>query len=147
MADLAAIESAIVIRLDDAEFNSDKLFALRAGASGPVRPALRQRLLRERMPAAYVVFLNELLDPATPLADQGPRFAILLAARCLRPGGNPRHGIPEHAGVFDAIDATRTLLDDFESVAGTQMVPLAQHMLESDDRHAIAQITYLVKPA
>ena len=145
MSTLATYEDKIVSQLAAATLDGHALLAAVRGASGPVTPALRKALQRERLPAAFVVFLNEKLAPESPSAERGPRFAILLAGRALRLPSNPRTGDADVAGLFELIEQSRLALDHYEVVTGQQLIPLAQHMVESDERVAVAQITYIVR--
>lgn len=146
MSLLADIENAIVTRLATATSGGQPLFATVRGASGPFRPAIRQALSRERLPAAFVIFIDEKLEPETDDEDRGPRFSILVADRALRVTSNPRQGDEDVTGAFALLEQARARLDGFGLTGHRLMTPLLQRFVDADDRLAIYEIVYRVRP-
>ena len=143
MSQLADIEKAIITKLTGLTVDGEAVFNTLTGATGPVSVTLLQALLRERMPAAYVVFISEKLAPETDPTDLGPRFSLLLADRALRQTANPREGDPPSPGVFTMIDQTRALLDSYvPDGLSVTLTPIAQNSLLADARQAVVQLTY-----
>lgn len=144
MALLADIEDALVARLADWELSESPVFAAVRGASGGYRPALRDALRREVLPAAYVAFIDEPTAPETALAKRGPRFSVLVAARSLRIGSDPRHDDVEALGAFTLIEQVRLALDGFEPADDHVAEPLHQKFLDADDRVAVYELLYRI---
>lgn len=146
MSTLGNLENAIVTRLAGAQIAGEDAFAVVRGASGGFRPALRDAIARERLPAAFVAFLEEPTAPEVKPALRGPRYAVYIAARALRITSDPRHGDDDARGAFDLLDAARARLDDFDVAAGLRLVCLHQRFVEADDRAAVYELLYRVWP-
>ena len=114
MSRLADLENAVVARIAAATSGGSPVFAVVRGASGPGKTVLRDRLKRERPPAAYVAFIKEPTDFLTDPSRLGPQFSILVAARMLRQNFNPRIGDSSAFGAFSLIDTVKTQLDNYE---------------------------------
>ncbi|HVP11854.1 MAG TPA: phage protein Gp37 [Phycisphaerae bacterium] len=149
MSRLGNLEDALVARLRAAQAGGSPAFATVRGISGGYRPAIREGLQRERMPAAFVAFTDEPTAPETKLSLRGARFVVLVAARVLRVEGDPRHGDPppaDSAGAFALLDAARAQLDDYEPGDGTRAVNLQVKFVDADDRTAIYELLYRLWP-
>jgi len=146
MSILSTIENAIVAHLAAATYNGGPLFATVEGASGPFRAAIRKAIERERLPAAYVIFVDEKTAPETKPEERGPRFSILVADRALRLTSDPRRGDAGVLGAFTLIEQTRIRLDNFAPVSDTAMTPLLQRFADADERLAVYELLYRVRP-
>jgi hypothetical protein len=146
MSTLGDIENAMMVRLASATIADQPAFATVKGASGGYRPLLRDALRRERLPAAYIAFIEEPTSPETKPAVRGPHFAVLVADRVLRQGSDPRNGDVTSLGTFILLEVVRKCLDDFEPAEGLRLVNLHQKFLDADDRFAVYEILYRVWP-
>jgi hypothetical protein len=146
MSRLGDFENTFVSRLQGASISGSPVFKIVRGFSGGFRPILRDALLRERMPAAYVSFVEETTTPETNAFNLGPRYSVILAARMLRVEANPRHGDSSSLGVFTAIDSARARLDDYEPNSETRLVCMRARFLDADDRVAIYELLYRAWP-
>jgi len=146
MSRLADIEAALVARLASIPGAGAPLLTTVRGASGAFRSEIRQALSRERLPAAYVSYLDE--KPAG--GDRGgegmPRFAILVADRALRLAADPRSGEAEGRGCFELIEGVRQALDDYFPLAGSALAWLSQRFVDADDRQAVFEVLYRLEP-
>jgi phage gp37-like protein len=146
MSRLGDFENTFVSRLQGATLSGSPVFKMVRGYSGPMRPTLRDAILREQMPAAYVSFVEELTAPETNAFNLGPRYAVTVAAQMLRTQANPRHGDASSIGVFTAIDSARARLDDYEPSGETRFICMRARFLEADDRVAIYELLYRAWP-
>jgi hypothetical protein len=146
MARLGDLENALVSRLAEATQGGSPVFATVRGISGGYRSAIRDTLLRERTPAAYVAFLDESVAPETKTAVRGARFVVLLAARILRVGSNPRFGDVDSLGAFTLLDKARAQLDDYLVATGLRTVNVHEKFVEADERTAIYELLYRLWP-
>jgi len=146
MAVLGDIENAMAARLATATIGGQPAFATAKGVSGGYRPLLREALRRERMPAAYVAFIDEPTAPETKPPVRGAHFVVLVAERVLRQESDPRHGDVGSPGAFALLEAARSRLDDYEPAAGLRLVNLHQKFVDADDRSAVYELLYRVWP-
>jgi len=146
MSRLGDLETGILSRLATATIGGAPAFATIEGASGGPRPALRAALRRERMPAAYVAFIEEPEAPETRDVARGARFAVLVADRSLRLPSDPRLGDDDAPGAFALMAAARAQLDDWSPSSGIRLVPIHEKFVDADDRVAIYEILYRVWP-
>src|ERR1043166_1793157 len=146
MSRLADLENAVVTRLAAATVSGSPVFAVVRGASGPGKPVLRDRLKRERPPAAYVAFVKEPPDFLTDPSRLGPQFAICVAARMLRQNANPRQGDSSALGAFSLIDSVKAQLDNYMITSAYQLQSTEISFLDADDRVAIYEPTYRAWP-
>ncbi|HWL94465.1 MAG TPA: phage protein Gp37 [Phycisphaerae bacterium] len=146
MSRLGDFENEIVDRLETATVSGSAAFARIVGASGGWRPANRDAIFRERMPAAYVAFVEEPAAPEVRDAVRGAKFVVLIAARSLRVDGDARHGETGETGAFALIDAVRAVLDDYEIDDGLQLVCVHVRFVEADARSAVYELLYRVWP-
>lgn len=133
-------------RLAAATIGGEPAFALVKGASGGYRPALREALRRERMPAAYVAFIDQPTAPEAKPSVRGAHFIVLVAERVLRQESDPRLGDVSSPGAFALLEAARRQLDDWGPAAGLRLVNLHQKFIEADDRSAVYELLYRVWP-
>ncbi|MBN2560662.1 MAG: DUF1834 family protein [Phycisphaerae bacterium] len=145
-SDLGNLENAIVSRLESAEVSGSPVFQTVQGISGGYRPALRGAIRRERMPAAYVAFMDQPMAPEVKPAVRGVRFVVSVADRVLRVESDPRHGDVSSLGTFTLLEKSREQLDDYEPSAGLRLVNLHQKFVEADDRVAVYELLYRVWP-
>src|SRR5205823_3566046 len=129
--------NAIVTRLAAATSGGSPVFAVVRGASGPGKPVLRDRLKRERPPAAYVAFIKEPTDYLIDPSKLGPQFSIMVAARMLRQNANPRQGDSSALGAFSLIDTVKTQLDNYQITSAYQLQSMEISFLDADERVAI----------
>ncbi len=146
MSRLGDLENTIVTLLADALIGGAPAFETVRGVSGGFRPALRDALRRERMPAAYVAFTEDPTAPEVRDEVRGARFSVLVAARTLRLESNPRHGDDDATGAFELLDVVRAQLDGYEPETGFQLLNLREKFIEADDRVAIYESLYRVWP-
>ncbi len=146
MSRLGDIENALVSRLAAATSGGSPVFVAVQGLSGGHRRAIQQLLRRRRTPAAFVAFTDEPTAPETPVGRKGAQFAVLVAARALRAGSDPRHGDADATGAFDLLDVVRTQLDDYVPVAGLRAVNLRERFVEADERCAVYESLYRIEP-
>ncbi|MBX3395963.1 MAG: DUF1834 family protein [Phycisphaerae bacterium] len=144
MSRLGDFENSIVERLGTAQIGATAAFRTVEGASGGRRPWNREALARERMPAAYVAFLEEPTAPETRAILRGPRFAVLIGSRSSRLVSDPRHGDSGSAGAFALIDAARGVLDGFEIDGGLELVCLQVRFVEADERSVVYELVYRI---
>ena len=121
MSRIGDLETAIVTRIAAATSGGSPIFAVVRGASGPGKAVLRDRLKRERPPAAYVTFIREPTDFLTDPSRLGPQFSVLVAARMLRQTSNPRQGDSTALGAFALIDTVKTQLDNYAPSSAYQL--------------------------
>lgn len=146
MSRLGDLENAIVARLSSATISGSPAFATVQGVSGGNRPAIREALRRERMPAAYVAFTDEPTAPEVRDQVRGAKFSVLVAAQALRADTDPRNGDALSVGVFQLLDVVRAQLDDDVPSAGLRLLSLQERFIEADDRLAIYEAGYRVWP-
>lgn len=146
MSRLGNLETAILARLATATIDSAPAFATIEGASGGPRPALRTALRRERMPAAYVAFIDESEAPETREIARGARFAVMVADRSLRLPSDPRQGDDDAAGAFALMAAARGVLDNWSPSNGFRLVVVHEKFVDADERLAVYEILYRVWP-
>lgn len=146
MSRLGDIESAIVARLAETLKEGAPVFATVRGFSGGYRPALRDAIRRERLPAAYVAFTDEQTAMGTTESRRGPTFVVLIAARMLRQGEDARHGDPPTMGAFELIDHVRNRLDNFEPGHDTLLLSILQRFVDADDRVVVYEAAYRAWP-
>ena len=146
MSELGDLENTLISRLEAATHSGSPVFQVVRGVSGGYRPALREALRRERMPAAYVAFTDESTAPQVKASVRGARFVILVAERALRVESDPRHGDVSSLGTFTILEETRQQLDDYEPSAGLRLVNLHQKFVEADERVAVYELLYRVWP-
>lgn len=146
MSRLGDLENAIVARLSLATISGSPAFATVQGASGGSRPAIREALRRERMPAAYVAFTEEPTAPEVRDQVRGAKFSILVAAQTLRADTDPRNGDALSIGVFQLLDVVRAQLDDYVPSSGLRLLSIQEKFVEADDRLAIYEAAYRVWP-
>jgi hypothetical protein len=146
MSQLGDLENALVLRLSEARSGGSLVFATVRGASGGYRPAIRDALARERMPAVYVGFTDEPTAPETKPAVRGARFVVLVAARALRIEDDPRYGGTDSPGAFALLEIARAQLDGYEPGYGSRAVCLHQKFVEADDRTAVYELLYRLWP-
>lgn len=146
MSRLGDIENSIVARLESATVSGEPAFATVRGFSGGYRAALSSAIRRERLPAAYVTFVDESTAPETPDARRGPRFTIIVAAEMLRAGQNARLGDDDAHGAFLLMDVVRSRLDFHEPAGDVILLPLLGRFLETDDRVALYEVAYRAWP-
>lgn len=146
MSRLRVLEASIVSRLSTATIGGPTAFATVEGASGGNRPALRAALRRERMPAAYVAFIDEPLAPEVREAVRGARFSVLIADRALRLPSDPRQGDATSKGTFALLQAARAKLDDYSPTEGFRLVALQERFVDADERSAVYELVYRVSP-
>jgi hypothetical protein len=148
MSTLGDLENQIVTRLAGGLLLGDPIFRSVKGVSGGFRPALRDALRREPMPAAFVAFVDEPSAPETQAEKRGARFSLMLAARMLRPGANPRLEEIDSIGALEVIDQVRILMDFYAPPSGTiQFQRLQDRFLDADDRVVIYELLYRAWPA
>ncbi len=145
MSYLLDIEEGLIERIAGTMYGGSPLMATVRGATGVFREAIRDALLRERMPAAYVGLLDESLSPATPAANRGPRFGVFVATRTLRVTANPRGDDVEGPGALEVIAQLRTRLDNYAVLAGRRAVGAGLRFVFGDDRTAMYELTYRVE--
>jgi hypothetical protein len=143
---LGDIEIALVARLATASLGGEPVFATVRGATGVWRLTLREALMRERMPAAFVAFIDEPTAPETPAAKLGARFAVLAAARSLRTTSDPRHGDDEALGAFELIDQVRGRLNGWTVAEGLTAQGLGVRFIDADERFAVYELLYRIHP-
>lgn len=146
MSRLGEYENDIVDRLETAAIGGTAAFEIVTGASGGWRGAHREAIFRERIPAAYVAFIEEPCAPEVRVEIRGAKFVVLIAARALRVESNPRHGDASSTGAFALIDAARTVLDDHELDTNLRLVCVHVRFVEADDRAAVYELLYRVWP-
>lgn len=144
MSDLSDIEAAILARLAALTHAGQPLFRSVRATSGPLRSAQRELLLRERPPAAHVAFVDDAFAAAATRL-RGPRFAIWVATRSLRAGGNPRDDEPEGAGTHAVLALVRAGLERLAVLPGRRAIGQFARALESDGRTAICELQYRVE--
>lgn len=146
MSQLGDYEAAIIEAVSAATHSGNPVFKTVRGASGGYRPLMRDAIRRERMPAAYVAFIDEPTAPEVNPARRGPHFAVMVAARNLREGSDPRGDDVDNLGAFTALEAARSELDDFEIDSGILLRSLSVKFLDADDRVAVYELLYRVWP-
>ncbi len=146
MSRVGDLEDALVNRLAAATIGGSQAFATVRGFSGGYRPALRDAIKRERLPAAYVAFTEELTAPETSDNRRGARFVVLVATQMLRAGDDPRHGDADNRGAFELMDEVRAQLDLYEPPGDVQLYNLHEKFVEADDRVAIYESAYRAWP-
>jgi hypothetical protein len=146
MSRLGDLENALVSRVAAAMSGGSAVFAVVKGASGGYRPAIREALKRERMPAAYVAFVEESAAPETKTSVRGARFSVLVAATSLRVGSQPRQDTTGARGAFTLLDEVRKQLNDYVPAAGLRAVIVQEKFLEADERTAIYEVLYRLWP-
>lgn len=146
MSQLGDLENALVTRLTAATLAGSPVFQTVRGVSGGFRPAIREAIRRERMPAAYVAFTDEPTAPEVKTAVRGSRFVVLVADRALRVESDPRHGDVNSLGAFTSLEQARLELDGYEPVGGLRLLNLHQKFVEADDRVAVYELLYRVWP-
>lgn len=146
MSRLGDIENSLVSRLAAAMSGGSPVFVTAEGLTGGHRRAVREALHRARTPAAFVAFVDEPTAPETAADRLGPRFAVLLVARALRTGSDPRHGDGDAAGAFELLDQVRTQLDGFAPVSSTVAVNMRERFVEADERTAVYESLYRIEP-
>lgn len=144
MSRLGEFEDSIVERLGTAQIGATPAFRTVEGVSGGRRPWNRAALARERMPAAYVAFVEEPAAPETRAALRGPKFAVLIGSRSARLVSDPRHGDAGSAGAFALIDAARGVLDGHEIDSGLELVCLHVRFVDADERSAVYELLYRI---
>lgn len=146
MSRLGDLENAIVARLSLATISGSPAFATVQGVSGGSRPAVREALRREQMPAAYVAFTEEPTAPEVRDQVRGAKFSVLVAAQTLRADTDPRNGDTLSVGVFQLLDVVRAQLDDYVPSSGLRLLSLQEKFIEADDRLAMYEVSYRVWP-
>lgn len=146
MSRLGDYEAAIIDAVSAATHSGNPVFKSVRGVSGGYRPLLRDAIRRERMPAAFVAFIEEPTAPEVSPSRRGPHFAVMVAARNLREGGDPRGDDVDNLGAFTAIEETRTELDDLEVESGVVLRSLGVKFLDADDRVAMYELLYRAWP-
>ena len=146
MSRLGDLENAMVSRLATATISGAPAFATVRGFSGGNRPTLREAIRRERMPAAYVAFTEELTAPDTLDVRRGARFSIIVAAEMLRAGASARHGSTGARGAFELMDVVRARLNLYEPGGDTQLQGVIERFVDADDRVAIYELDYRAWP-
>jgi len=146
MSRLGDLENTLVTRLAQAMISGLPVFEVVRGVSGGQRPAIREALRRERMPAAYVAFTEEPTAPEVRDQVRGAKFTVLVAARTLRAESDPRNGDAQSIGTFELLDVARTQLDDYVPSAGLRLLNVQEKFIEADDRQAVYELLYRVWP-
>jgi hypothetical protein len=143
---LSDIEINLVNRIAETQVLGEPLMATVRGASGSWRPALRVAMTRERMPAAFVSFIDETTSPDTAVSRLGPRFAVFVATRALRITSNPRLGDADTFGVYLVIEQLRGRLAGYSPVANHVAMGVHVRFLEADDRQVFYELMYRIAP-
>lgn len=146
MSRLGDLETEIISAVSGAIHTGDPVFKSVRGVSGGYRPNLRDAIRRERMPAAYVAFMEEPTAPEVKPSRRGPHFAVMIASRNLREGGDPRGDDVDNLGAFTALEAARSALDDLEVEPGILLRNLSVKFLDADERVAVYELLYRVWP-
>lgn len=146
MAALGEYENKIVDRLSQVTIGGDNAFEVVRSVSGGWRPAIRDALRRERMPAAYVAFIEEPTAPEVRAAVRGAKFSILVAERTLRSRTDPRHSFPQSTGAYELLAAARSVLDDYVPTGGLLLQLLRVKFVDADDRVAVYELLYRLWP-
>jgi len=146
MAALGEYEMKIADRLSQATIGSDNAFAVVRSVSGGWRPGIRDALRRERMPAAYVAFIEEPTAPEVRAAVRGAKFSVLVAERALQAQTDPRHSFPQSTGAYELLAAARSVLDDYEPLGGLLLQLLRIKFIDADDRVAVYELLYRLWP-
>ncbi|MFQ5412513.1 MAG: phage protein Gp37 [Phycisphaerae bacterium] len=146
MSRLGDLETAIVDRLAQAMIQGAPAFQSVRGVSGGNRRSNLDALRRERMPAARVGFTEDPTAPEVRDAVRGAKFAVLVGARSLRAGTDPRNGDSFTTGAFELMDAVRAELDNLEPITGFRLLNLHEKFVDADDRVAIYESLYRVWP-
>lgn len=146
MSRLGDLENAIIARLSVATISGSPAFATVQGVSGGSRPAIREAMRRQRMPAAFVTFTDEPTAPEVRDQVRGAKFSVLVAAQTLRAESDPRNGDALSVGVFQLLDVVRAQLDDYAPTSGLRLLSLLEKFVEADDRLAIYEAAYRVWP-
>ena len=146
MSRLGDLENALVGRLSQATVQGGPAFETVRGVSGGHRPVNRDALRRERMPAAYIAFTDEPAAPEVRDRVRGAKFVVLIAARALRVESDPRHGDASSIGVFELMEAGRAQLDAYAPSTGLQLALLHEKFVDADDRSAVYELLYQVRP-
>ncbi|QDV91713.1 hypothetical protein RAS2_28170 [Phycisphaerae bacterium RAS2] len=146
MSRLGDWETAIVDQLVAVEISGVPVFKTVRGVSGGARPTLREALLREALPGAYVGFTFEPTAPETNILRIGPVYSVLVAARTLRVGSDPRVGDGSTPGALALIDHVREALDHFIPDGLSQLNSLSVSFEYADERAVIYELMYRVYP-
>lgn len=146
MSRLGDLEASIVSRLSTAIVGGETAFATVEGASGTHRPTLLAAMRRERVPVAYVSFVDEALAPETRDTVRGPRFAVLVADRTLRVPSDPRQGDATSAGTLALLQAARSVLDDYAPSEEIRLIPVHEKFILADERFAVYELLYRAWP-
>lgn len=146
MSRLGDLENAIVARLEGATISGQPAFVTVRGFSGGYRASLSSAIRRERLPAAYVLFVEETTAPETLDIRRGPRFHVIIATEMLRTGQNARLGDATATGAFTLMDVVRARLDFHEPGGDVLLLPLQERFLESDDRVVLYELAYRAWP-
>ncbi len=146
MSRLGDWETAIVSELQSIKVAGVTIFRTVRGVSGGARPALREALLREALPGAYVGFTFEPTAPETNILRIGPVYSVLVAARTLRVGSDPRVGDGSTPGGLELIDHVRGALDNFIPDGLSQLNSLSVSFEYADERAVIYELMYRVYP-
>jgi hypothetical protein len=145
MSYLLDIEDELIDRIAATQFSGSPLMATVRGATGAFREAIRDALLRERMPAAYVALLDENTSPLAAAAVRGPRFAVFVATRTLRLTSNPRGEDVEGPGALEVLAQLRSRLDNYAVLPARRAVAVALRFVFGDDRTATYELTYRIE--
>ena len=146
MSRIGDLENAIVSRLAGATISGSPAFAVVRGATGGWRPWLRDVIGRERMPAAYVAFTDEVSGPDANALRLGPRFSVFVAVRSLRLPSNPRAGDVSGPGALTLIDQVTARLDDHEPAGSTHLYRTEIRFVEAEERMAVYEVRYRAYP-
>jgi len=146
MAALGEYENKIVDRLTQVTIGSEPAFEVVRSVSGGWRPAIRDALRRERMPAAYVAFIEESTAPEIRAQVRGAKFSILVAERTLRSQMDPRHTFPQSTGAYELLAAARSVLDDYTPVGWLLLQLLRVKYVDGDDRVVVYELLYRLWP-
>ncbi len=146
MSRLGDYEAAIIEALEGATHSGNPVFKRVRGVSGGYRPLMRDAIRRERMPVAFVAFIEEPTAPEVSPLRRGPHFAVMVAARNLREDGDPRSDDVDNLGAFTAMEEARAELDDLEFESGVVLRSLGVKFLDADDRVAVYELLYRVWP-
>ncbi len=146
MSRLGDLENTLVSRLASAMLGDSPLFEVVRGVSGGFRASIRDAMKRERIPAAYVAFIEEPTAPETSEVKLGAKFVVYVAARALRVESDPRHGDANTPGAFVLLEKAREQLDDYEPSTGLRAVNLHEKFVEADNRIAVYELLYRIWP-
>ena len=146
MSELGDIEAAVIGVLEAIEVNGEPVFASVAGWSDPDPRRAAAAIVKQRQPAAFVMYAGRGRG-GTKDGDIGePTMAVLIAVRHLGGADAPRLGDGIASGGFDLVGRVLETLDGADVLTDRRLRAMNERVVSADERSVVYEQSYTVEP-